>query len=218
MHSTSPEYSVVLADDHPIIVDAVSEIIRSEPAFKLHATASSGEEVIRIFETAPPDILISDIRMGQMSGIELCSVIRKNYPATKILIITQHIETSIIDALLEIEVNGIVSKESGCGTYIDALQTIISGNFYFSEDISHVIIRLMQSKRKSPTSDFKLTRREKQVLIYLSEEKTTKEIAAEMGISFNTVETYRKNLITKFDVKSTVGLIKKALKKGFIKH
>lgn len=210
-------FTVVLADDHPLIINGISDVLKNDPTFKLIATASSGEEVLEIFKNSAPDILLSDVSMGEMNGIELSKEIKEKYPNTRILIITQHKEASIINALLDLDVNGIVSKVSNCSTYIDALNKIINGDFYFSEDIGKIVLRLAQTKRKEHQADFKLTRREKQVLFLLLEEKTSKEIAAEIKISFNTVETYRKNLITKFDVKSTVGLVKKALELGLIK-
>ncbi len=216
MLTKNQTYCVLVADDHPLILYGITQLLQTNPLLKSIYQARTCDEVIKMFELFPYDILVTDISMPGMSGIDLCKIIKRGYPRAKIIVYTQFKEISLVHELLEINVEAIVSKETDNNDLLTAVKAVIEGKRFFSYDISQLLIENISNKKRMETQDIQLTKREKQVLDYLANENTTREIAKQMGISFNTVETYRKNLLSKLCVKNTVGLIKKAIEKDLI--
>jgi DNA-binding NarL/FixJ family response regulator len=208
---------ILLCDDHELIINGLQQFISSFDFVKSIKSATNGKEAIELLKTNNFDIVISDISMPEMDGIELSQFIKENYKNIKIVIITQHTDIQFIKPLLQIDVDGIILKGSKSEELKKSLLKVINGEKGYSDTIFNVITECLIGKNTSNSITIKLSNREKQVLELIADEHTNKEISEKLFISVPTVETYRSNLFRKFEVKNSVGLIRKAIQLGFIK-
>jgi DNA-binding NarL/FixJ family response regulator len=151
-----------------------------------------------------------------MSGIELCKIIKEQFPHIKVLILSMHNSITIVKDALNAEADGYMLKNTGQDEFIKAIERVLGDGTYFSQDILPIILNLFQ-KEKKETLKNALTQREKEVLELIVQEYTSKEIAEKLFISKQTVDTHRINIMQKTDCKTLVGLIKYAIQSGYIK-
>ena len=204
--------NILLADDHKIFLEGVRVILDQDEYLNVLGEAYDGEELLSLLKEYPQtNLVIIDIEMPNMNGIEITKVLRREYPQVRILVLTYHNEEDYIYNLRRMGVNGYVIKNQGASTLIGAIHDIIR---YKNRPFPS--IKLWQEGSK-PWSDeeIHLTKRELDVL-RLSD-LTSKEIAAQLGIGPNTVNTYLENLRKKFDVDSTIKLLRKAIRLGYLK-
>lgn len=204
------EIDVILVDDHTMFLDGLTEILHNVKEINIIGTAKSGKEALELIAERQPDILISDIRMNKMDGYELSKKVQKLHPEVKILIVSMHNESITINMLIEAGVMGYILKNTGKKELITALHKINAGETYFSHEVQHIYMDSLVNHKKKKQS-LHLTRREKEIINLIAAECTTNEIAEKLFISLNTVETHRKNILRKLNVKNSVGLIKKCI-------
>jgi len=154
--------------------------------------------------------------MKGMDGIELCRKAKELYPEINIIVITQHKKVWIIKQLYSLQVEGVILKEDGISELTEAVKSIVKGVKYYTRSINEIILNYMVNKTHVEIRQIELTEREKEVLELIAQEYTTKEIGDKMFVSLKTVETHRKNLLVKFEVKNMVGLVKKAMELGLL--
>jgi len=210
-----------LVDDHEVIREGVSFLLNSRKDMLVDvAEASNGEEAIEKVKQKDFDVIVMDIHMPVMDGLEATEKIIEIKPDAKILGLTMSNEEEVITRMIKAGVSGFVLKDSGTKEIINAIQKIHQGEIYFVDEIAHKLIELQTQTFYKSEHNFngkcleELTKRESQVIKMIVAEKTTDEIADELGISPRTVETHRQNLFSKIGVKSVVGLIKYAFKMG----
>lgn len=210
---------ILIADDHQMMIDGIISLIRHEKQFQVVATALNGKEALEKTEKLKPDVLLADISMPEMDGIELTKYVRKNLPAIKIIILTMHNEKGVVREILDAGAHGYILKNCGKEELIEALNTVAKGKSYYSSQVVDTMIEALKNplseKTTSPVADV-LTVREKEILKLVAEENTTAEIAKKLFLSERTVETHRKNLLRKTGVKNIVGLIKYAFERKII--
>jgi len=210
-------YNIILVDDHKMFLDGLLSIFNNEEAYNILLTANSGENVIKYIDTNPNqpiDIVISDISMPDIDGITLNDYIKKARPEIKTLIVSMHTDTGMIDTLIKSDVDGYLSKNATQSELLLAVKTILSNDKYFSESVKQAYMNNVFNKGKDTMVT--LTKREKDVLKLIAEEYTTQEIADKLFLSKHTIESYRKNLISKLNVKNLAGLTKYAIKLGLV--
>lgn len=184
------------------------------------AEASNGQEAIEKVKQLKPDILISDIRMPIMNGLEATAELKKISPATKTLILSMHDDEEYIIKSVECGASGYLLKDTTKEEFVKALRSILDGHKYFSGDISDVLVNGYLNKKTSDTTasgegdtmvktDYHITKREKQILKLVYEGYSNKEIADELGKSIRTVETHRFNIMKKLGVSNITELIRK---------
>jgi len=210
--------NIIIADDHTIFREGIVSILEDEADIKVLAQAVNGIELLQQLEEQSPDLILMDISMKELNGIEASIEIKKKYPAIKILILSMHNEIDYILKVIEVGVDGYILKESGSQELLQAIRSIMIGKNYQSQEISSIIVQHLQKKQdqKLKKAGIPLTRREKEVLQLIAEEYTNPEIAEKLFISIRTVDTHRRNLIEKLGVKNTAGLVKYAIKSGLI--
>lgn len=215
----SSTISIVLADDHSLVRDGIRSLLEEEKDLVVVAEVSNGKEAIDIVEEKKPDLLIIDIRMPVMNGIDAVEVLNKKGSTTKTIILSMHDSEEYILKSVDAGANGYLLKDTGKVEFIKAIHTVQQGGKYFSGDISNVLVNnLLHNKTASETvktsknnsNPFDLTSKELQVLELVLTGLTNKQISEKLENSKRTVETHRFNLMRKMEVKNLIDLSKKA--------
>lgn len=195
---------VLLADDHKMFLEGLYSILSHEEGFKILGQASDGVELMDLLKSSQPDVIVLDINMPRMDGIESASKIVEEYPEVKILIVSMFKKSMIIEKLMKIGVNGYILKDAGKKELLAAVRSVAMGTDYFGEEVKHKIEEKMQRKNNG---ELELTEREIEILEQIAKGFTTNQISENLFISPHTVETHRKNLMNKAHTNNVVQLI-----------
>ena len=204
---------ILIADDHQLILNGISDMLRPIKNYKIVARAENGEQAVKKALAIKPDVIFMDISMPIMNGIEATKIISKKLPSIKILALTQHEEREYVNQMLKAGGSGYLLKNSKKDEFIKAIESVMDGNHYLSKQISEQMINDIISTDpddKSEDEEITLTRREKEIIRKIADELNSQEIADELFISLRTVETHRRNIMQKLKVKSVVSLLKYA--------
>jgi len=210
-------YNLIIADDHKMFLDGLLSILSVKTEYNILFTANSGKNVVKyvkINPTAKIDLIITDISMPEVDGITLNNTVKEINPNIKVLVVSMHIDTAMIDTLIKNDVDGYLPKNAEKEELLKAIESILKGEKYFSPIIKEAYMKSIFNKEKETISA--LTQREKEVLKLIAEENTTQEIADILFLSKHTIESYRKNLISKLNVRNLAGLTKYAIKLGLV--
>ena len=206
---------LLIADDHPILIDGIISLLKTEKSFLVIGTANNGKEVIDIIENKEVDVCLLDIHMPHLDGMETTKIIKEKKPEIKIIILTTYNDPEIISELVNLGVAGYVLKNSDKHEIIEAINKVMTGRYYFSAEIEEIIIKGITAKKNSALIHF--TDREIEIIKLLSKEYTNDKIANELFISYRTVETHRKNIMQKTKSHNLAGLLKYAYCNDLIK-
>ncbi|WP_339875914.1 response regulator transcription factor [uncultured Algoriphagus sp.] len=209
---------IVLADDHELVRDGIKSLLESEQEFQVIDEASDGIEALKVIVEQHPDLLIVDIRMPKMNGLEVVKEMTKSFPKIKKLVLSMHDSEEYVVEAIQAGADGYLLKGSSKSEFLKALHTISGGGKFFAGDISaYIINNFVNGKANtSPKSDVlpeelsNLTNREKQILELILEGKGNNEIADALEISKRTAEVHRFNLMKKMNVKNLVELTTKS--------
>jgi len=210
---TTKKARVVLIDDHQIVLDSLSWLLASFDQIEVVGKFTDGNEALKFYQDQGADLLITDLRMPIMNGIDLCAAARKINSDAKVLMLTMIEDAKEIRAAVKVGVNGYVLKVADAAELFLAIRTVLTGKRYYSDE---VVIELALEKDENittkPGTFAKLTLRELEILRLVGKEMSTNEIADKLFISVPTVETHRRNLMQKIGAKSVVGLVLFAVK------
>ncbi|BAV04645.1 two component transcriptional regulator, LuxR family [Filimonas lacunae] len=206
-------FSIIIVDDHQLFIEGLTALLRAND-YNVMGFANSGKALLEQLETQHPDLLLMDIGMKEMDGVELSAEVKKRYPEIKILIISMHAKRVYLEKLIEAGVEGYILKSASDEELKTAIYSIVNGGTYFSSQVSDSILQNMLGRNHQP--DVILTPREKDVLKLIAEGMNTKEIAASLFISVNTVESHRKNVLLKTGLKNVAHLIRWAFENGHL--
>lgn len=209
---------IILADDHAIVRDGLRFILEAQPDFQVIGDAANGREAVRQASQNCPDVVILDIAMPELNGIEAAQQIREICPATKVIILSIYATSEHIFRALQAGARGYLLKESAGVEVADAVRAVQAGRRYLSEEISEIMIDNYLSQRQIGEANplARLTSREREVLQLVVEGKPSAEIAEILSLSPNTVDTYRSRLMQKLEITDLPGLVKFALQHGLI--
>ena len=206
---------IIIADDHQIFVDGLSELIAKISGVELVATANNGQEILTKLAEIPCDVVILDIHMPVMDGLETTKLIKKRFPRTKVLILTMNNEFSLIKSLLQAGALGYILKTTGREELERALRRVEAGLTYFSEAVATELARQYMPEPVIATQPaIPLSEREKEIVTLVAREYSSQEIGNILFIAPTTVDTHRRNIMQKIGVKNTVGLVKYAFRQG----
>ena len=204
--------NIIIADDHQLFIDGIKSILNKAMDIVTIGEANNGLEVLKHLEQGNvPDVLITDIRMPIMDGINLTKAISKEYPKLKVLALSMYDQTADVIEMLNAGAKGYVTKNVEKQELLKALYTLIKGEYYFSENLPESIKDWFHTDRtlgKQPT----LTKREIEILQLVAKGRTSIQIAKELSLSKFTVDTHRKNIHKKLGIKSNTGLVNYSLK------
>ncbi len=213
------KHRIVIAEDHTILREGLRALLSSDPELEIVGEAKDGQEAIRSVEKFKPHLILMDLSMPRMNGMDAIREIKKKSPETKVLILTVHKTDEYIQAALEVGANGYVLKDSSHTELSLAIRNVLDGKYFISPEISGKIIGgYLQGKRPSkPTTPWDtLTQREKSILKLIAEGYKNKDIADFLCISVKTVEKHRANLMQKLDLHNISDLTALAIEKGLI--
>ena len=216
MNELPEQISLLIADDHQIVIDGISSMLAGNRHFIISATATDGQMALQQLQQlpVPVDILITDISMPQLSGIELCKQVKKSYPGIKVLILSMYHSVAVVKQALLAEADGYILKNAGRAELLKALHRIADGGTYFTEDILPIIYNQYQKEQSAAEALQQLSKREQEVLSLIVREHTSEEIGKILFISKKTVDNHRANLLEKTGCNSTIGLVKYAIRHG----
>ena len=219
--SSMEKTKVLLVDDHPVIRYGLVTLLQEEEEVEIVAEAEGGDDALnKLEEHKDIELVIMDIKMPDMNGIEATVKIKEKYPHLVILALSMYDEQEYISRMLKAGASGYILKNSSSEEIMKAVRTVMSGENYFSSRVSDIMVsQYLREKGMEGQSEGRpivLTTREKEILKLIAEEKTNAEIGSALEISKRTVDTHRRNLIKKLDCKNTAGLVKFAIKNGYL--
>lgn len=208
--------NLLIADDHTMFLQGIISLLEQEPNITIVDKAVNGNEALEIIKKGVVDFIILDVSMPEMDGIELSKILKKQYPNVKILIVSTHSNVMIVSRLIRIGVNGYLLKNAEKEELLKAINTIASGENYFAEELEERHLTNSSRIEKQVSNLTELSSREKEILVLIAHEYNTAEIAEKTFISLNTVNTHRRNLLSKLNAKNTAGLVKYAVENGLV--
>lgn len=210
--------NILLADDHSIVRDGIKTLLEDEIGFKIVAEANTGEEAVDACQNYDIDLIIMDINMPEMDGIEATEKIKEDFSDIKVLGLTMMDEDQHIRKMIESGASGYILKSSGKDELVEAITSILDGQHYFSEEAAHsVMMDLVKGTTEKAKSDpGELTEREVEVLELIVKQYTNQQIADELYISIRTVDAHRRNLLQKTGAQNTAGLVTYAIKHDLV--
>ncbi len=204
--------SVLIVDDHQVVIDGFMARLELEPDIEVIGTASNGSEAVEIAQHLRPDVILMDISMPVMNGIEATGIIKDELPSSKILMLTMHDNREYIMRVMQAGAVGYMLKEISAEKMVQAIKTVNQGSTYFCESVTQTLFTqevIPVTQRPNP-----LSRREEAVLKLVAQGHSSKKIASLLNISYRTVETHRHNIKHKLDLHSTAELAKYAFETG----
>lgn len=206
---------ILLADDHGIIIDGLKSILQKEEDIEVVATAENGQDAVTLIEKGGIDVAVLDINMPIMTGIEATRLIRAN-SQVKVLILSMYDTYEFIDELIDAGCQGYILKNRGQEELVTAIRRVYNGKPYYGKKVQERILEQRLNPNKKENEAVNLTKREKEVLKLIALEYTSPEIAEKLFISSTTVDTHRRNLISKLGVRSSMGLVRYAYQNGML--
>lgn len=207
------------ADDHNLFRIGLSTLLEENPEFEIVLQANNGHVLLEAIPKANPDIILLDLKMPVMDGIEAAEVIRSEYPGIRLIALSGYDREDFIIHMMEKGIHGFLNKNSEPEEVETAIYSVMENGFYFNDHVSRVMLKaLLIKKRITPSfnEDAELSEREQEVLELICQEYTNREISLKLCISVRTVEGYRTSLLKKVGARNTAGLVVFAYKNGII--
>jgi len=202
----SDKIKIIIADDHHIFRKGILSILKDDESIEIIGEASNGEEALHLVEKLKPDIALFDIDMPILSGLEAARKIKSEGIKTKVVVLTIHKDKEYFDEAMELDIKAYVLKESISNDLIDCIKEVASGNYYISPSISGYLVQKSNTKKKENELD-KLTPAEKEILKFISQNKTSTQIAEELFRSVRTIENHRNNICKKLGLSGQNALL-----------
>jgi len=217
---------IIIADDHSVVRSGLRLLLQSSPDFTVVAEAEDGEEAVALVDRHKPDVVVMDISMPKLNGIEATGIMKQSNPELKIIILTVHEDEEYVYQMLRAGASGYVLKSAGKKEIFAAIESALSGERFFSPGISKLIIegfikrdkeQLQAQEQIQMHSKQQLTKREIEVLQYIAQGFTNRKIAEALFLSIRTINTHRTNLMQKLDIHDTARLVRYAIETGLVK-
>jgi len=210
---------ILLADDHPMVRSGLIKLLEPFKEFVVVGEAGDGEEAVEMTKKLEPDIVIIDLSMPKLSGIEATKLIRKNNPGTKVLVLTMHDNEEYVYQIFKCGADGYMLKNTGKDDLGAAIRAVAKGEHFFSPRVSEIMLNAYLRKadvREEPplsNEDIPLTKREKEILFFIADGLNNSQIAEKLFISARTVDTHRTNIMQKLDIHDAANLVRYAISK-----
>lgn len=218
------EIKIHLIDDHQIVIDGLLAVLKLEDDFEVVGFSLNGENVYERLVKNNADVLILDINMPDIDGIDILKDFQKRGAPCKIIVLSSYDDIKLIKEVINLGVNGYLSKKCAGENIVDAIRNVYNGEQYFCDNIKKKMFDSFSTTNSNGFSNTNIngvpvaniTKRELEILQLVVKEFTTKEISEQLTISVNTIDTHRKNIMKKLQVKNTIGLVKYAIKNDLV--
>jgi DNA-binding NarL/FixJ family response regulator len=206
---------VLIADDHQIVIEGIEHMLLAEGDIEVVGSANHGGEVLAFLLEHDADVILMDISMPVMNGIDACASVKNTYPDVQVIALTMMQEASLIQKMLKAGASGYLMKNSGKTELLPCIHAVVNGKTYYAQEVKDVLLSDQTAQATRPSLP-QLSRREKEILTMIADELTTGEISDQLHISFGTVETHRRNIMHKLGARNTAGMIRIAVEHSLI--
>lgn len=200
---------ILIADDHAIVAAGVQEILKTNPFFEILQPAENGKQVLEKLKNTSADLILMDINMPEMNGIDCTRQVKRLYPGIKVIILTMYNRKQFIRELIEIGADGCILKNNTGKELLTAIDRVLAGNSYF-DHVNEFVDHSVELRQ------YKLSEREIEIIIYITEGLASSEIANRLFVSEHTIKTHRKNIFRKLSVKDSDQLVRFAINEGIV--
>jgi len=209
--------SVLIADDHGIVREGLRRLLEAEPDISVCAEASDGQEALERAEKHRPELVILDITMPRLGGLETLQRLRAEHPEMKVILLSMHGDPTFIESAVALGVDGYILKDGRASEVLAAVRAVMKGGSYFSPPVAREIVEQVRSPKRGGTEPFSvLSAREREVLRLIADGLSAKEIASDLGISTKTVEAHRTSLMRKLGARKATELVRYAVRHGLV--
>ena len=203
---------LLVVDDHPILRGGIISLFEKVENIEITCEAKNGDEAIRCIEKSVPDVVLMDINMDGKLDVTTTETIKQRWPEVKVLAFSMHEEVQVIRRMLKAGASGYILKNAAHQEVLRAIETVMNGGNYYGQEVLDIMTQSITADGED--EEVVLSNREKEVLHFVAKEYTNQEIAEKINISLRTVETHKRNLIKKLQVKNVVGLVRFAIEQG----
>ena len=207
---------MLVADDHPVVRRGLQSLLAKQERLTVVGEAADGDEALQKALAMAPDVALLDISMPRRDGLEVTSLLRKQAPKTKVLILSVHSNKEYIFRIIQAGAHGYVSKEAAPEELLRAIESVHAGETFFSPEIARAALNQMVNHGGKKEPFGQLTTREREVLVLIAKGQSNKEIASQLGIGVRTIETHRERIMRRLDIHSVAGLTKFAIANGLV--
>jgi DNA-binding NarL/FixJ family response regulator len=211
---------ILVADDHDIVRRGLKQLLTAQPGWMVCAEAKNGREAVTLAEEHKPDVVVMDISMPELNGLEAARRIRKQLPKTQMVILTLHFSDQLVHDIVEAGVRAYIVKSDADRDLVTAVEAVSKGRSFFTSGATEMVLTEFRKREERPevprTFRGRLTSREREIVQLLAEGKSSKEVAVALGISVKTAETHRANIMRKLGIHSVSELVRYAVKNQII--
>ncbi len=198
---------IAMVDDHQIVIDGLTALLKDRAEIQIVCTANNGKQMLRLLDQHPIDILLTDLMMPEMSGLQLAVEVKIQHPQVRIIALSMNGEGALVDQMIDqADIAGYLLKQTDVGELVYAIKKVFEGGIYFQEIILSALAN--HSNLKKEVETIHLTQREKEVINWMEQDYSNKQIADELNIAVRTVETHRKNIFRKTGTNNLLSLVK----------
>jgi DNA-binding NarL/FixJ family response regulator len=198
---------IYIVEDHSVVIEGIYSLLQNEKGIDMIGYATNGQNCIDYFVNHVADVILMDIGLPDMSGLDLCAIIKKKYPGIMVIALSTFNQGTYIKKMMEAGASGYLLKNTSKVEMLEAINTVTTGKTYLSFEVGKELLHIKEDNDNIPL----LTKREKEILILIAEGLTNQQIKEKLFISIDTVDSHRKNLHTKLNVKNTAMLIRYAI-------
>jgi two-component system nitrate/nitrite response regulator NarL len=208
--------TVIVADDHELLLNSFKNYFKKEDRVKVVASASNGHELVTAVRNHLPQVVLTDVRMPGLDGVEATRFIKANYPHIKVIALSNYDEQNLVEDMMTVNADGYLLKNISRRVMVEAIHTVVSGKPYYSPTIADMIEKLQQKEEQRQVKNIAFTEREIEVMLLVAKGKSSKQIGKQLSISWRTVDTHRQNIYKKIGVNSPVGVALYAMRHGYL--
>ena len=214
-----PILRVVLADDHPVVREGLKQLVNAQADMRVVGEAADGEAAWRAAKELEPDVLVIDLSRPVLGGVEATLRVRRDCPGVKVLALTVHEERLYLTQLLRAGASGYVLKRAASVDLVNAVRTVAAGGTYIDPSVAGALVEeYLDAATSTHASEDALSEREREVLVGIARGFSNKEIAAKLGLSVKTVETYKGRMAEKLGLRSRVDIVRYAARRGWLEE
>jgi len=214
MTATKKKIKVLIVDDHPVVRKGLWSCLENRPNLKIVGEATNGHEALKQITALEPDVVLMDISMPEMDGLQVTEKLHKDLPELKVLVLSVQSNRETVLRIIRAGARGYVLKESSPDELVKAIELVNAGEAFFSPPVARIALNQYVSELDDSDPASRLSDREREVLILIASGKSNKEIASDLGIGVRTIETHRERIMRKLNIRSVAGLTKFAIANG----